>query len=138
MKLADAANYIRNRRAPRSLPALVASIKRILKFPEERANRLARYIVVTRAYMAGEDVARIAERYGCSRHTVLRYARMAGLPVRPKHFPAEIKRAVLADYRRGLPVMDIARLHDVSQGFVSNAASEAGINRHKRPRVRRR
>ena len=136
MNLKDAANYIKRRNAP--LPALVVSIKRVLKFPQERANRLARYIIITRAYAKGEDVARIADRFGCSRHTVQRYARLAGLPTRPKHFPHAVRAAVLRDYRRKLPVAAIARLHDVSEAYVSKIAREAGISRYaKRPKRRR-
>lgn len=129
MKLQEAANYIKDPKAP--LPKLVASIQRILDFPRERANRLARYIVVTRAYGAGEPVSRIVSRFGCTRGTVLRYARMAGLPTRPKHFPADVRRAVIRDYKKRMPVATIARLHDVSMAYVSKLAREVGISRYR-------
>lgn len=138
MKLQDAANYIKGS-ARRDLPALVISIKRILKFEEERANRLARYIVITRAYQKGEEVNRIADRFGCRRGTVLRYARLAGLPTRPKHFPAKVRRAVIRDYKRKVPVAQIARLHEVSAAYVSKIAREEGISRYDpRPKRKRR
>lgn len=129
MKLQDAAAYVQGKRTPRQFKALVASITEILDYPYERANRLARFIVVTRAYAAGEDVNAIVKRFGCSRNTVLRYARMADLPVRPKHFPERVRKAVLRDYRRKMPVATIARLHDVSPAYVSTAAKKAGIAR---------
>ncbi|MGY3615639.1 hypothetical protein [Bradyrhizobium sp. USDA 10063] len=137
MKLQDAAAYIRTKNAPRDFRALVASIKRIFHFPQERANRLARYVVITRAYEKGEDVNRIADRFGCTRGTVLRYARMAGLPTRPKHFPTKIRRAVIRDYKAAMPVADIARLHEVSPAYVSKVAREQGISRYA-PRPKKR
>ena len=139
MKLQDAAAYVQCRKSPRDLPSLIASIKRILRFPQERANRLARYVVVTRAYANGEDVNRIAARFGCGRGTVLRYARMAGLPTRPKHFPSAVRRAVIRDYKAKMPVASIARLHEVSPAYVSKIAREERISRYApRPKKRRR
>jgi len=138
MNLQDAARYVTGKRTE-PLPALVASIKRILKFPQERANRLARYVIITRAYQKGESVEQISARFGCSRGTVLRYARMAGLPTRPKHFPADVRRAVIRDYKAKMPVADIARLHEVSPAYVSKIAREQGISRYvPRPKKRRR
>lgn len=130
MKLEEAARYVRGE--TRSLPALVASIRRIMNFPAERANRLARYIVVTRAYENGEHVDRIVNRYGCGRTTVLRYARLAGIAKRPKHLPEEIRRSVLREYRAGVPVATIALTHDVSQAYVSTVAGKEGLTRRKR------
>lgn len=130
MKLQDAANYLKGG-PPKDLPALIATIKRVLKFPQERANRLARYIVIVRAYENGEAVDRIADRYGCTRHTVQRYARLAGLPIRPKHLPGEIRRAVIRDYKAKVPIAQIALLHGVSQAYVSKMAGEEGILRRK-------
>jgi transposase-like protein len=134
VKLQDAARLVQGKRTPHGLQAMIAKVKRVLRYPYERANRLARYVVITRAYQKGEDVNRIAKRFGCGRGTVLRYARMAGLPVRPKHFPAAVRRAVLRDYRRGDPVAEIARLHEVSPAYVSTAARQAGILRIPKPR----
>jgi hypothetical protein len=137
VNLKDAAKYVAGKRTE-PLPALVASIKRILKFPQERANRLARYVVVTRAYQKGEDVNRIASRFGCTRGTVLRYARMAELPKRPKHFAIDVRRAVIRDYKADMPVADIARLHEVSPAYVSKVAREERISRYApRPKKRR-
>jgi hypothetical protein len=136
-KLQDAAAYIKGKKTPNDFRSLLASIKRVFHFPYERANRLARYVIITRAYEKGEDVNRIAKRYGCARGTVLRYARMAGLPTRPKHFAADIRRAVLRDYKTNMPVASIARLHEVSPAYVSKIAREKGISRYQsRPKKR--
>jgi hypothetical protein len=130
MNLQDAAAFVQGHKTPRSFRALVASIEDILDFPHERANRLARYIIITRAYEKGEAVQAIIDRFGCTRGTVLRYARMADLPKRPKHFAPEVRKAVLRDYRAKMPIAEIARLHEVSPAYVSKVAGEAGILRY--------
>jgi len=130
MKLQDAADYIKGEKTPRDFRSLLASIKHVFHYPYERANRLARYVIITRAYEKGEDVNRIAKRYGCTRGTVLRYARMAGLPKRPKHFAAKVRRAVIRDYKAKMPIADIARLHEVSPAYVSTVARQSGISRY--------
>lgn len=137
MNLVDAANYIRTAKAPAGLLAFVGTIKRIFTFTQERANRLARYIAVTRAYKNGQPVKDIQNKFGCSPQTVLRYARLADLPKRLKHLPREIREAVLKDYKNPkLSVAQIAKLHGVSPTYVSNAANEAGISRYEARPVR--
>jgi hypothetical protein len=129
--LKDAASYVLGQRVARSLITALSSLRGIFSFHIERSNRIARYVEIVRAYKSGEAVDVIAERHGCSRHTVLRYARLANLPPRPKHLPADVKDAVLRDYKRGMPVRRIAELHSVSEAFVSKTAREAGISRRK-------
>lgn len=140
MNLVDAANYIRTLKAPAGLLAFVGTIKRIFTFTQERANRLARYIAITRAYKGGQPVKDIHQKYGCSPQTVLRYARLADLPKRAKHLPEEIRKAVLADYKNNeLSVIQIAGLHDVSPAYVSKIAREEGISRYApRPKKKKR
>lgn len=140
MNLTDAADYIRTARAPAGLLAFIATIKRIFTFTQERANRLARYIAVTRAYKQGQAVKDIQQKYGCSPQTILRYARLADLPKRPKHFPADIRKAVLKDYADPkLSVVQIAERHCVSPGYVSKVAREEGVSRYEpRPKKKRR
>src|SRR5260370_40700184 len=104
LRLKHAADYVRTSRAPQALLAFMQSIRRIFTFTQERANRLAGYVVCTRAYKNGQSVRDIETKYGCSAHTVLRYARMAELPKRPKHFPAQIRGAVIADYKKKMPI----------------------------------
>lgn len=140
MNLVDAANYIRTAKAPAGLLAFISTIKRIFTFTQERANRLARYVAVTRAYKNGQPVNDIRHKYGCSHQTVLRYARLADLPKRPKHFSADIRKAVLKDYADPkLSVLQIAELHDVSPAYVSKVAREEGVSRYEpRPKKKRR
>lgn len=130
--LKDAAEYVRTSKAPAALLLFIQTIRRIFTFTQERANRLARYVVVTRAYKAGQSVSDIETKYGCSRNTVLRYARMAELPKRPKHLPADIRAAIIADYKKpgNMPVAEIARLHGVSAAYVSKVAGQEGIKRY--------
>lgn len=138
MNLMDAANYIRTAKASAGLLAFVGMIKRIFTFTQERANRLARYIAVTRAYKDGMPVSKIIDRYGCSPQTINRYARMADLPKRPKHFPANIRKAVIADYKNEkLSVAQIAERNSVSPAYVSKLAREEGISRYE-PRPKKR
>ena len=137
LTLRSAAEYVRTSKAPAALLSFLQLIRRVYTFTQERANRLTRYVVITRAYKAGTPVRDIESKYGCTRGTVLRYARMAELPKRPKHMPAEIRAAVIRDYKAKMPVADIAKLHDVSPAFVSKTAREEGISRYD-PRPKRR
>lgn len=130
--LQSAADYVRSSKASKAFLALLASVRRLMNFTQERSNRLSRFVVITRAYAKGEQVSSIEQRFGCSRTTVLKYARMAGLPKRPKHSPVEIRAAVIRDYKAKMPIAEIARLHDVSPAYVSKVAREEGISRYRR------
>jgi hypothetical protein len=139
LTIRSAADYVRTSKAPAAFMAFLQLVRRVYTFTQERANRLTRYIVITRAYKAGKPVRDIENKYGCSRGTVLRYARLAELPKRPKHFPAEIRAGVIKDYKAKMAVADIAKLHDVSPAYVSKVAREEGISRYEpRPKTRRR
>lgn len=138
MKLSDAASYLKTGLAPKGFTALIKAVKRIFNFAQERSNRLARYLAVTREYKKGVPVDNIVSKYECSKGTVIRYARLAGLPKRPKHFPEEIKKAVMEDYRAGMPVAKIAELHGVSAAYVSRTARQEGVSRYApRPKKNR-
>lgn len=132
LSLRAAAEYVRTAKAPAALLSFLQLVRRVYTFTQERANRLTRYVVITRAYKAGKPVRDIEGKYGCSRGTVLRYARMAELPKRPKHLPDEIRKAVIKDYKAEVPVAMIAKLHDVSPAYVSKTAREEGISRYER------
>jgi hypothetical protein len=135
--LQAAADYIRTSRAPKALRELVARVRRIITFAEEHANRPVRYIRVTAAYKLGKPVKDIVAEYGCCRGTVLRYARLAGLPKRPKHFDADVRNAVIAMYRDGRPLAEISARLGVSQAYISKTATEEGINRRRFSKGRR-
>jgi hypothetical protein len=127
--LSDAAEYVKNGRRASLLTRFLALVKRIFNWEVERSNRLNRFIEITRAYKRNEPVEAIAKRYGCNRSNVLRYARMAELDKRPKGVSDETRKEVLSDYRLGLPIADIAKLHGVSIAYVSTVANKAGIGR---------
>ena len=131
LTLKNAGDYIRTSRGSSELLSYIKAVKHIISFPKEHANRFSRYVIITRAYAAGQPIEDIQKRFGASRRTVLRYARLAELPKRPKHFPAEIRAAVISDYKDKMPVADIARLHDVSPAYVSKLAREEGISRYE-------
>lgn len=134
--LQDAARYWLNSRPSRAFQAFVAQIKRIFTFTEERANRLQRFPKVVDDYRNGLPVADIEAKYGCSRGTVLRYARLAGLDKRPKG-DAERRRGIIALYETGAPIARIAAEMGVSQALVSKIATEEGINRRQFAKSRR-
>ncbi|MCA1455913.1 hypothetical protein I6F35_22360 [Bradyrhizobium sp. BRP22] len=108
---------------------LITKITATLDFPAERANRLKRFIEIAVAYEAGHPVNTIEQRHGCTRSTILRYARIAGLPKRPRHFDVKTRRRVIRLYRAKLPVAVIAKRCMVSTAYVSKTATEEGIKR---------
>lgn len=130
LTLNDAAEYVKNGRRTSLFMRFLALVKRIFNWEVERSNRLNRFIEITRSYKRGEPVEAIAKRYGCNRSNVLRYARMAELDKRPKGVSDETRKAVLADYKLGLPIGDIAKLHGVSIAYVSHTANKNGIGRN--------
>lgn len=131
-RLQDAAEYIKTSKASIKFLNILFSIKKVFNFNQERSNRLIRYVQITRAYKANEPINKIAEKYGCDKTTVMRYARMAGLPKRPKHFPKHIKEAVLKDCKKGLPIKVISELHNVSQAYISMLEKENNISRRRK------
>lgn len=126
--LEDAAKYWMTSRPTKAFLAFVAQVRRIFTFTEERANRLQRFPKVVDDYRSGLPVSDIEAKYGCSKHTVLRYARLAGLEKRPKG-DADRRRGIVALYQQGRPIAQIAAQMGVSQALVSKIATEEGINR---------
>jgi transposase-like protein len=127
----SAADFWRTSRAPKAFTRFLRAARRIFTFVYERANRLRRCVEIIDLYAKGVPVRDIVDRYGCSNHTVNRYARAAGLPKRPKHFPEKIRLAAIAMYKDGKPIAEIQARLGVSQAYVSNLATEEGINRRK-------
>jgi hypothetical protein len=127
--LKDAAQYVTGAKAPRPLARLISAIQRVFTFTQERSNRIARFVKIVAAYKLGKPVKDIEAKYGCSRGTVLRYARLAGCPKRPKHFDPGVRKAVIALYQQNKPLAEIQALLGVSQAYISKTATEEGINR---------
>lgn len=125
-----AADFIRtNGPAPPELAELIAVAANVVDFEAERANRPPRFIEVVGDYRNGVPVADIVKKYQCSKGTVLRYARMAGLPTRPKGFADNRRDLVIEMYKSNRPIAEIAAAMGVSQAYVSKTAVEEGINR---------
>lgn len=118
-------------RASRGFVNFIKQVSRVFSFTQERANRLVRYMRVLRDYRRGDDLNEIAARYGCSRSTVLRYARLAEEPRRERGFDPTVREAVIGMYKARKPVAEIARKCNVSQAYVSKTATEEGISRKK-------
>jgi hypothetical protein len=131
IKLQTVADYIVKGHAPKILLNILKNIKSVFTFTQERANRVKRFVRIINAYKAGVAIIKIEEDYGCTKSTVLRYARLAGLPKRDRGFDPDIKIATLLLYKDGLPISQISAQLGVSQAYVSKTASEAGINRRK-------
>lgn len=129
--LQQVGDYIRTGKGSKILISIVNSLKPIFTFKQERYNRYKRYTKVVKAYKDGKLVADIEKEFECSRQTVLRYARLAGLPMRQKGFNSSVKEAVLALYKQNKPISEISAKLDVSQAYISKTATEAGINRRK-------
>lgn len=132
IKLQTVADYVRTSRGPKLLLIILKNIKSVFTFTQERANRVKRFIRIVEAYKAGVPVKKIEETYGCSKFTVLRYARLAGLAKREKGFAPDVKRATISLYKDGLPIAEISARLGVSQAYVSKTATEAGISRYKK------
>lgn len=129
LTLQSAADYVRTAKAPKALLAIITAFRRVFTFTQERANRLSRFVVIANAYRRGQPVRDIEAKYGCSRNTVLRYARLCGLPKRDRGFESGIRDAVIALYVQGKPISQIQAQLGVSQAYISKTATEEGINR---------
>lgn len=133
INLQTAADYVRTSRAPKAFFAIIQSVKRIFTFTQERANRPIRFLRVVRAYRNGKLVRDIESEFGCSHNTVLRYARMAGLPKRPKTDDPERRAKIIKMAKRGgFSQKDIASACQCSVALVSVVEHEAGISRYGR------
>lgn len=133
LTLKNAAEYVRTSKAPKAFYAIIQSVKRVFTFNYERSNRLARFIQVVHAYRGGMMVKDIEAKYGCSRNTVLRYARLAGLPKRPKTDDPERRAKIIALSKKGgMSQKQIADACRCSVALVSIVETEAGLNRYSR------
>lgn len=133
LTLKDAAEYLRTGKAPQLLLTFITKIKRIFDFAQERANRPVRFLRVVKAYRNGMPVRDIEAEYGCSKHTVLRYARMAGLPKRSKSDDPERRAKIIKLSKTGgMSQKEIATACNCSVSLVSIVEHEAGLKRYNR------
>lgn len=131
IKLQTVADYILKGKGPSLLLNILKNVKSIFTFTQERANRVKRFVRIINAYKAGVPIKKIEEDYGCTKSTVLRYARLVGLSKRDKGFNSDIKKATLSLYKDGVPIAQISAQLGVSQAYVSKEAKAAGISRYK-------
>lgn len=111
--------------------AIRIALHRVFNFNVERRNRAARFVLIVEEYKAGVLVNTIAAKHGCTRGTVQRYARLAGLPPRPKGSGKVVEDLCVQLYLMEVPIKDIADELEVSQAYVSKTATKHGINRRK-------
>lgn len=103
-----------------------------LSLQVDHARRHMRMLELTQMYAAGVPVQEICDTFHISKSQVLRYARLMGLPQRPRGFDPEVRKKVIALYEAGELITKISALCGVSQAYVSTAAKDAGLPlRHK-------
>lgn len=130
--LKDAAEYLKTGKACGALLAIITKVKQVFDFAQERANRPVRFLRVVRAYRNGKLVKDIEEEYGCSRNTVMRYARMAGLPKRLKTDDPERRAKIIKLSKMGkMSQKQIAEQCNCSVALVSLVEHEAGLKRYR-------
>lgn len=129
MKLADAADFFLGKKVEATIRSLLLRTKSFFDFVRERQNRIVRFGKVCRDYRLGHPVKQIAKKYGCSTGTVIRYARLAGLPYRPK---SDHKAVVLAMLQLGKPYAEIAARTGLTLGAISMMAKRNNLHRYKR------
>lgn len=100
-------------------------------FQVERENRPERFMEVVADYKAGMSCKDIEAKHKCTHSTIMRYARLAGLPKRPKHFDPSIRTQAIELYKSGLTAHRVAELVGVSDAYMSKLVNELGIKRKK-------
>lgn len=131
--LRDAAEYWAGKKSV-TVRKILSSMDSIFTFDKERANRIKRFLTIVREYHYGVPLTKIMKDHGCSKGTIIRYAKMAGLPARGqnlKKMSREKRKALIALYKQGKPVAEIAAALGISSALVSRTATEEQINRHK-------
>ena len=100
--------------------------KSALSLALERSKRLQRTIEIAQAYKDGDKCTEIADKYDCTRHTVIRIARLFDLSKRPKG-DSKVKALGLKLYKKGVPIAKIAAQCNRSVTWVSKTAGAAGL-----------
>jgi hypothetical protein len=129
LHLSEAAEYIRLGQIPKALRDLFRRLVRIFTFAAERENRIVRYKKIIEEYKGEASVESIAMKYGCSKSTVLRYARLAGLDKRVRSDDPERWAKIIA-FKAKLPQSEIAKRVKCSVSLVSMVEHKAGLNRY--------
>lgn len=124
------ADFIRDRRIPRALLSLFRRF-RVFGYKLERDNRVARFNKIIKEYQGPASVESIAAKYQCNRSTVLRYARMAGLPPRPRTDDPE-RHAKILSFGAKIPQEEIAKQCECSVSLVSQVEGAAGLVRYRK------
>ena len=119
-------------KAPAAFRAIFTRVKKIFDFAQERDNRPVRFLRIVKAYENGMMVKDIEAEYGCSKNTVLRYARMADLSKRPKTNDPERKAKIIKLSKQGKSQKEIAKECNCSVSLVSITEHEAGLKRYKK------
>lgn len=110
--------------------SLIVNSGKPLSLELERERRAERSLLIIQHYTDGIVVAEIQAEFDCSRNTVLRYARAAGLDRRPKCFPSTIRNDVVKLLKEGKSYNEIRTKWKVSLAYISKVAKEEGLSRY--------
>ena len=99
----------------------------------DRARQHMRTLEILMRYTNNVPIDAIVEEFKMSRTQVLRYARLAGLPKRPKGFDPEIKAKTIEYYKQGMSLKSIRNRLGVSEAYISKTAAAEGLQL-RRPR----
>ena len=87
---------------------------------------------ITKAYMSGEPITSIAQRFGVSEPYPGMCAKKDGVKLRNPYIPEDVKRRMEAEYREGFSIRKIAKKYGVSHAAVIHSAARAGIPRRNK------
>lgn len=121
---------MRNRHRGRirsSAPAPVPESLHHLSLQLERSRRQMRSLEILMAWAAGKSLKEIQDTYDCSKTTIFRLTRAAGMPKRSHAFPTAKRDRAIALYKAGQPLSSIADSLGCSEAYVSMAAKAAGV-----------
>jgi len=102
-----------------------------LSMQVDRSRRHTRTLEIIIMYLNGVPIDKITDTFKMSRGQVLRYARLAGLPKRPKGFDPEIKAKTLKLYKDGMSLKRISARLGVSEAYISKTAHAEGLQLRK-------
>lgn len=134
--IADVGKFFQGAKSP--LSSILQKIKSIFNFEAERKNRLRRAELIMQAYASGRPLKEIEEKYECSRGTILRYARAAGLEKRgqsARRLPAATRATALLLLKEKKPLAEISARLGVSEAWLSLLAKEHNLSRYKRKKI---
>ncbi len=107
-----------------------SSVEETLTMYHERAVRATRSLRILEMYALGMPVDLIAADFRCSRGTVLRHARQAGMAKRQRGLGEELLKLADKLIKEGRPLLYIAKRLNRSEAWVSHRAAKLKQRRY--------